>query len=89
MQKRTHSISDVCVRFIDIVILIHMTETIACLTLCMHFMHIATGISSGVISVVLIVCTTLVLFDTIRFLLPCNSHCLVETPLCRLARTMV
>lgn len=58
MQNRTCSISDVCIRFIDIVIHIHMTGTIACLTLCMHFMHTATGISSGVISVVLIVCTT-------------------------------
>lgn len=35
-----------------------MTGAIACLTLCMHFMHTATGISSGVISAVLIVCTT-------------------------------
>lgn len=59
--------------------------TIILLTLCMRFMH-TSRISSGVISAG--VNSLYYLFDTIRFLLPCNSHYLVETPLCRLARTM-
>jgi len=57
IYAKADSISNVCIRFIDIVILIHMIG-IACLTLCMRFMHTAIGISSDVISVVLIVCTT-------------------------------